>query len=455
MRRVVTLAILGVLALDATAPADTAFETALKQARLALDTGRPADAAPLYEKAVAVSPSRASRLAPERAWAYVKLGNKALKSSDYARAEEYFSLVSAIHPDFKEIVAPQWAFVKLYLVNEAVNAAIENRQEADWETLALEVRRAMQISPNDRQAYFTLGVLHEIQRKNEEAKKYYLKALAGRRKGPGRSLEALRKTAEQEVSRKQHTFNLRPVFPPWRETDGDTLQTLKKGPFVIHHYREALAERVAAVLTYHLQRDALGGVLEAGGPFPEVCNVFIFGSEEDFQNSGGNQVWAGGQAKLFALDDKLVGTQIHFFQTVPDLTESAVPHELAHVRLLAAAPFLEGLPLWLQEGVATSTESEYAKQVHAKRLAEAKGTLIPFEKMLDAETYPGGPTNSLFYSECVAVVESLVERYGKDRFWQFVEAIAALGQRDALRDVYGLSPTELEGFIPAWSAAHQ
>ncbi len=129
-----------------------------------------------------------------------------------------------------------------------------------------------------------------------------------------------------------------------------------------------------------------------------------------------------------------------------------MPHELAHVRFLAAAPYLEGLPLWVQEGVATSTETDYKKESLAKALRAAyeSGGLMPFEQVMEAETYPQDYASELFYGECLAAVEKLLENYGQRRFRQYVEGAKSLGDFKALRAVYGLTPTQVEDLIVEW-----
>ena len=452
MRRILTISSL--LALIAgSAAAQGTFGDALREARLQIDIGNPRAAVELYEKALGMRHAAIDRVAPERAWAYVVLGNEALRSTDYTKAEAAYGMAAAVHGRFKSVFIEQWVYATLRRVNDEMSEALDRRTFPDWKSLESSLNWAIKSSAENPYAIYTLAVLYDFNSDHQKARAWYARLLENR-PHPDAPLENIRERARAKVSNLQHSFDLRPIYPPWHEASGDP-QTLKSGPFVINHHNAELAERLAAVLEYHLARSSLDGILPADGPFPETCNVFIFAEEAEFRESGGREVWEGARAKLVAQDNRLVGAQIHLYQTVPELTESAVPHELAHVRFLAAAPYLQGLPLWLQEGVATSQESEYKKHVLAEAIQRKHedGALVPFTDVMEAETYPSNGPRDVFYGQCVAAVESLVETNGADHFWRFVEALEDMGQERALRMVYGLSPADVETLILEWTDA--
>ncbi len=148
---------------------------------------------------------------------------------------------------------------------------------------------------------------------------------------------------------------------------------------------------------------------------------------------------------------------IQLYQTAPELTESALPHELTHVRLAASPHFHEGLPLWLQEGVATSAESEQSRASKARKFlkAVAAGEAIPVTEVFAAKTYPAGDASDVFYAESLGIVESLVAEYGTRRFWDFADALAGGDQEAALASVYGLTPDGLARLLARWGAARK
>jgi hypothetical protein len=128
-----------------------------------------------------------------------------------------------------------------------------------------------------------------------------------------------------------------------------------------------------------------------------------------------------------------------------------------HVRLLAAFPFNDGLPLWLQEGVATSQESDAKKDGLAEviRKADKASALIPLGSLFGAREYPEGAAGQLFYAQSVALVESLVETKGGEMFKKFVRALNSMPGDTALGTVYGISPAAAESLIRDWSAARR
>jgi len=449
MRKIATAAC-ALLVLAGAAGAQGSFGDTLRQARLQLDIGNPREAAELYERAVGMRSASAQRLAPERAWAYVVLGNEALRGGDYSRAEAAYGMAAAVHEPFTDVFLRQWVYATLRRVNDEISRAVNDGASADWESLESSLKWALRKVPSDRYADYTLAVLYDLTRRYDEARRHY-GLLLEKDPGPDAALEDLRRRARNRVSGLRHSFDMRPIFPPWRRASSD-LEPLRRGPFVINHHNRDLAERVAAVMEYHLSRSALGGVLPANGPFPEVCNVFIFPDEQEFRESGGREIWTGGRAKVFVQDKRLVGAQIQLYQTVPELTESAVPHELAHVRLLAVAPWVDGLGLWLQEGVATSQESAYKKRSLAEALQRARreGRLGTFRELMVLDEYPENGPRDVFYGRCAAAVEMLVERYGAESFREFIEATEHMDQEQALKLVYGISPDLVDALILEW-----
>ena len=454
-KRALVLALLSLLLASAASAAPATFESLVSDGRLALDTGSLDTASTYFEKAASLYPARAAQVAPDRAWLYVRLGNAAVAAQNYERAEYLFSLSEAIYPDFGEVYKPQWAFARIALTNKNLEAASENPRDADWESLKRDAQTLLRMAPGNTQALFMLGLIEEALGKGDAAREQYLAVIGGR--PANQSLDNLRDAAHAKVTGVRVAFDLRPVCPLWRKSDRGRPKELRYGPFVIQHNNDDLAERVARVLEFHLTRPILDGVLGPEDPFPQECNVRIFPDESAFQASGGKEVWAGGQSRFTLANGKLKSATIQLYQTAPELMESAIPHELAHVRLVASAHFYEGLPLWLLEGVATAAESDYSKSVKARILAEAieNRSILPVKDVLLATAYPSGGASDVYYAETLAIVESLVERYGADRFSRFVAALENTEQTRALQQVYSLTPAQVEDFVIDWTAARR
>ena len=453
MHRAGIAAVVAVLALAGAAMGQTRFDISAERARLAQDTGRIEEALKLFDEAESAAPGRAAELAPDRAWAYMRLGNLAIAAKDMKLADELFSRSFEIDPQFVESYSPQWVFARLTGINDAMSEASRQQRHSDWEALVEQVKWVLELAPDNLRAHFQLGLLYEYQNRGEDAKDEYATVIGGREGLANQSLESMREEARKAVYGMRFIMDLNtPVYPAWRKAEPGPWQVYRRGPFVIQHHNEALAKRIAAVLEYSLAQPVLGGVLTRNDPFPSECKVQVYPDENSYKRAG-TQMWAGGQSKFMVLDGKLQSATIQLYQTATELLESAAPHELTHVRLVASAHFYEGLPLWLQEGMASTAESQVKRTATVRALVEARNAdrMIPIEDLMKMTTYPEGQQAvDVYYGESLAVVEGLVARHGKERFWRFVAALEREDQTGALMTVYRLKPIEAENLVLEW-----
>lgn len=453
MRRTVFLAIAIVALSAAYAAAQERFDDVIAQGRLALDTGRPQEAMALFEHAAALEPDRAEEIAPDRSWAFMRLGNDAITAAEPnpERANEYFTAAAAAYPDFAKVFMEQWVFVRTRAVNRAVERDAKDPERGDWQTLADDVAWVIEHGGDNSQARYLRGVIYEFQGKETLAKEQYRLAMKGAEPA-NESMDALRDAAAKAGSNVGYVLSLRPTYPPWQKSDAGKFQELRSGPFTIYHHNKALAERVGAVLQYYLDQPVLDGFLTPGGPFPKECKVYIYPTKRTFKTSGSTESWAAGTSKFTFVDGKLQTPSIQLYQTSLELTEGPVPHELAHVRFLAKVGSYEKLNLWLQEGIATSAESEYSRRMKARELVKAQkeDKLIPVADIMTATSYPQGDASDIFYAESLAVVQVLVSDYGKDAFWEFVRESRNSDGPRALKAVYNVEPINVEDLVLGW-----
>ncbi len=439
--------------LGAGAPGGGDFDKTVEAARLALDTSRVEEAAQLFERAGAIAPERIGEIEQDRAWAYIRIGNDALITDDVEKADRSFAVAMAIYPGFKDVIREQWSYTRLYVVNEAITAASKDPRNADWKSIEKDLKWLIELAPKEKDPHYSLGVVYLFKGETEAARREFI-AVLGAKAGEGdKSADTLREESAKKLEGRQYSFNLRPVYPPRMKAEPGPFQTLRKGGCVISHHNLDLAVRVAATMKYYRGLPVLDGVLTASDPFPEECKVYIYADEAQFQASGGKEIWAGGQSKMTILDGEVKSATIQLFQTTGELTESAVPHELTHVRLAASPYFYGTMPLWLQEGIASSSESEYKKSLHARVILQAfdDKRLISVEDLVKLAAYPTNNASDVFYAESVAIVESLVEKYGKEPFIEFMSQLQEKSGTEALRNVYGLSTVNVEDMALAWA----
>jgi hypothetical protein len=76
------------------------------------------------------------------------------------------------------------------------------------------------------------------------------------------------------------------------------------------------------------------------------------------------------------------------------------------------------LPLWLDEGIACSQEKDGGQYTAIARVLVKTSMFIHLDKLTEI-TKPGLFMPEVFYSESAAVVEFLMQEYGKEKFIDF------------------------------------
>ena len=338
---------------------------------------------------------RAGRgVAPDRAWAYMRLGNLAIAAKDMKLADELFSRSFEIDPEFLESYSPQWVFARLTGINDAMSEASRQHRHSDWEALVEQVKWVLELAPDNLRAHFQLGLLYEYQNRGEDAKDEYATVIGGREGLANQSLESMREEARKAVYGMRFIMDLNtPVYPAWRKAEPGPWQVYRRGPFVIQHHNEALGKthrggarrqpRAAGPRRRpHAQRPVSLGVQGAGLP-------------------GREQLQARGHADVGGGTEQVHGarrgnSRARRFNCTRRRRSSwrarRLYHELAHVRLVASAHFYEGLPLWLQEGMASTAESQVKRTATVRALVEARNAdrMIPIEDLDEDDDVPRG-----------------------------------------------------------------
>ena len=147
------------------------------------------------------------------------------------------------------------------------------------------------------------------------------------------------------------------------------------------------------------------------------AKIYLFDNQEEYRKSTGDPDWSAGQAQV---GSKLIQT----FITARGFLENVLAHELAHIIFREMVGFNnQGIPLWLEEGVASYQEQEnsFDKADLANKIKQ--GTFMNFDSLSSANV-----TNlrlqadvRLFYSESYSLVKYLIATFGKDRFVFFCQ----------------------------------
>jgi hypothetical protein len=122
-----------------------------------------------------------------------------------------------------------------------------------------------------------------------------------------------------------------------------------------------------------------------------------------------------------------------------------VRHELAHIVTGAATRgHLVDIPVWVNEGLSTYAQSEMLpSEAQALQIAVQRNRVLPITS-LGASARGAADVVSLFYAQSGSIVRFMVERYGDEKFGQFVAELARETTDVALNKVYGFDQLGLE-----------
>ena len=163
-----------------------------------------------------------------------------------------------------------------------------------------------------------------------------------------------------------------------------------------------------------------------------------------FSDQGGNEfVAALTLTKLVSTRNGpvVLGEEINAFTDDPQALFSTVAHEYGHVavRQLSRARLV---PVWFNEGIATSVEGGYDGYIKRVRLAANNNTLLSMNEMLDWNV--DGERAFLAYSQANSIVDYIVAKWGKNAVLEILRQIGRdAAPETAFRNVLGLGQREL------------
>jgi len=430
------------------------FDAVVSEARVALDTGRAVDAAGLFDEAAKIAPDRAAEIREDAAWAETMAGNAEIEAKQWANADRRFSRAAELNPQNKKLFGEQWVLARMYVLDDLLDKAWKEPKKADWKKVEDYAQSTIDIGAHGDVPHFRLGLAYEYQGRREDARREYKAVLGSEPVPAGITLEALRERARKAMLAKGFRYNLRPKNPAFAKVDPGEFQEYRKGRWVIYHHNKRLAEHVAALLDYYLSQPVLGKVISPGDPFVEECKVYIYVDKNDLARVGGGSAYAVGEAGGFS-DGQMVWDTLRVCQTSSNLLEGALPHELTHLRFMAKYPQLQYV-MWIQEGVAQEAEGDRRRR-HASSdilAVHDKGKLAPAEKLLAANRFPrfaDQTTVDALYSESIAMVDVLAKKGGKDGLVPFIDAVKQRPPAEAIKELYGLTPKDMDDLILAWA----
>jgi hypothetical protein len=136
--------------------------------------------------------------------------------------------------------------------------------------------------------------------------------------------------------------------------------------------------------------------------------------------------------------------EINFFADPRANTISTIAHEYGHVAVRHVSNG-RTVPMWLNEGIATSVEGGYDGYLSRVRTAAARGTLLTMREM--AEWDVDGERAFLAYSQANSMIDFITARWDKPGQSSILEILRQIGRdvppETAVRNVLNVSTQEL------------
>jgi hypothetical protein len=120
-------------------------------------------------------------------------------------------------------------------------------------------------------------------------------------------------------------------------------------------------------------------------------------------------------------------------------------HELTHILLASAFHADEGIPRWLNEGIALYESREWdLGRVSTMTRAVLTDSIIPLSAL--AHSFPDDPREmQLAYAQSFYLISFLITSFGRESFHTFIQSYSQTRQlEEALRKVYSMNLQELE-----------
>jgi hypothetical protein len=235
------------------------------------------------------------------------------------------------------------------------------------------------------------------------------------------------------------------------EVDTSFWQTNKSQHFVIY-YQEAPTGFVDELIYksenyYNSIVDALGYRRLDFWSWDNRAKIYLYKNAGDFHVDTQRSVWTGAVVSVRSRVMKTFVGQVHFF-------DSLLPHEMTHIIFREFIGANTQLPLWIDEGVASSQEISnlYARMQIAKDLV-ARNQYIKLDNLSEVSDLEENTVSpDIFYPEAASLIVFLIREKGRDRFLDFSRALRDGGDgadwKSALLKIYNFS--SLEDMEKAW-----
>ena len=238
------------------------------------------------------------------------------------------------------------------------------------------------------------------------------------------------------------------LTPASAEVTASYWQTEKSQHFIVY-YQDAPSGFVSEVISkaeeyYNSIVDELGYRRFDFWSWDNRAKIYLYKNGDDFRADTQRAAWT---AAVVSVSGRIIKTfvgQQYFF-------DSLLPHEMTHIIFREFIGERTLLPLWIDEGVASSQEkSSLNTRMQIAKDLVAKGQYVSLDKLSGlGYAEANSISHSVFYSEAASVIVFLIRTQGKDRFLDFSRRLRdGVDWRSALLKAYNFS--SLQDLENAW-----
>ena len=175
-------------------------------------------------------------------------------------------------------------------------------------------------------------------------------------------------------------------------------------------------------------------------PWHPKCQVILHPNARSYISAvgRGSEVTVG-SSLVKPRTGTITSRRIDLRSDVPRYLDAALPHEMCH--LLVADRFRDRpAPLWYDEGLALLVDPPEKLRLHERDLRNGVrfGTAFRISEMLSAQRYPEPQRMGVFYGQCAALTQLLLNEGQPARIHEFASQISAVGVNPALQASYGI-----------------
>jgi tetratricopeptide (TPR) repeat protein len=323
--------------------------------------------------------------AAPQARALVAQGEQEFRQEHFSAAGKLYEQAHQLDPNATLGCRNQWAYCKLYDVNEALKQP-GGPPAADLEA---EVKRALALTSAPKLESFGKELLPRI------------RARGGAAAPPTPAVEVRHTPAQGQG---------------WAVAETTNFRVLHRGP------REE-AEKVARAAEATRAAMTLQWFGEQPGPWNPRCDVYLHATADDYARETQAPKASPGHSTTKTEGERVVMRRIDLRCDEPHLLDAVLPHETTHVVLRGRFGSFT-VPRWADEGMAVLSEPRERVELHLRNLPRHRQehTLFPMAQLLKMlDKYPDARSIGPFYAQSVSVVEFLSSQPGGPRvFSQFV-----------------------------------